>query len=83
MYTHTHTHTQDILFSIRIWVTSVFKRIIEKDLMGSCQYRNIKRCRVVHVSYKDWKEGGKAWLMVEWFLILHGKTCFEISSQNL
>ena len=61
----------------------VFKRIIEKDLLGRCQYRNIKNCGVVDISYKDWKDGGKAWLMVRWFLIFHGKTGFEISPQNL
>ena len=56
----------------------VFKRIIKRDLVGRCQYGNIKHCWMVYAYYRDWKEGGKAWLMVRWFLIFHGKTSFEI-----
>ena len=51
--------------------------------MRRFQYKNIAHCEVVDVSYKDWNEGGKAWLMVRWFIIFHGKHGFEISSQNL
>ena len=57
----------------------IFKRIIKKDLVGRCQYGNIKHCRIVDVSYKDWKDGRKAWLMVRWFLIFCGKIGFQIS----
>ena len=79
IYTNTHTY---IVFHKKMGAI-VFKRIIEKDLLGRCQYRNIKNCGVVDISYKDWKDGGKTWLMVRWFLIFHGKTGFEISPQNL
>ena len=71
IYTHTHTHIY-IIFHKKMSVI-IFKRIIEKDPMARCQYRNIKHYRVVNVFYKDWKESGKAWLMVRWFLIFHGK----------
>ena len=76
IFIHTHLY---IVFHKKMSVI-IFKRIIEKDPMARCQYRNIKHYRVVNVFYKDWKESGKAWLMVRWFLIFHGKTSFEISS---
>ena len=78
-YAYTHIY---IVFHKKMSVI-IFKRLIEKDPTGKCQYRNIKHCRVVDVLYKDWKESGKAWLMVRWFLIFHGKIGFEIFSKKL
>ena len=49
IYTNTHIY---IVFHKKMGAI-VFKRIIEKDLLGRCQYRNIKNCGVVDISYKD------------------------------
>ena len=56
IFIHTHIY---IVFHKKMSVI-IFKRIIEKDPMGRCQYRNIKHCRVVNVFCQDWKDGGKA-----------------------
>ena len=74
IFIHTHIY---IVFHKKMSVI-IFKRIIEKDNVGRCQYGNIKHCGIVYAFYKDWKNGGKAWLIVRWFLIFHGKTSIEI-----